>query len=371
MDKLDELYSALEKSMTKRKEGAAQLHDASSVRMLSFVDHGIPTRQPMLDLCMGHPGIPIGKTIEFFGFERSGKTTAAYHIAGSCLRMGGTVLFIDTEMGFDLDRAMECGVPMNPVGLKVINAASIDAIFRTIDDFLDKLKEVSFDRDALIIVDSVTAVECEFNLQNDFKAQGRMGEDARTIRRGIRRIGPKLAELKVPTVFINHAIETGAAYGAKLQAAGGHGLKFSTSLRVLFENEGEIKDPKKEGVKEQDRKRYGQTVKISIPKLRMAHLEKQTFTTRLMNEGGFDSFGQLLDACVEVGAIRRKAGSPNYTIVSEGKDVTTFTRSEWEDYVANHGGYDSVYEWWFTHAQKQGLMLPWNASKFAEVVEEE
>jgi recombination protein RecA len=357
-DEFDNLFKSLEKSMSKEKEKNAQMFDPSDLRMLSFVPHGIPTRQPMFDLTIGKDGVPIGKVIEFFGFERSGKTTAAYHLIGEVQRMGGAAMFIDTEMSFDPIRAKECGCAVGGSSLKVMTAASSDAIFRTIDRFLDTLKENGFERDVLIVVDSVTAVSSEATEDKTWKAQGRLGEDARVLRSGLRRIMPKLAEQKVTVLFINHAINNTNSYGKQSQAAGGHAIKFFASLRAEFKNEGEVLEAK--GDKElEERERYGQKVQITIEKLKGGHLKSMVFHTQLLNIGGFDSAGQLLDACMEIGIVK-KANNTTYVVVGRnGDEKDAFMKAEWPDWIQRHGGFDECYKWWRQHAVEKGHITPW------------
>lgn len=356
----DDLFKSLEQSMAKGKEDSAQMFGASDLKMLSYVPHGIPTRQPMFDLTIGKDGVPIGRVIEFFGFERSGKTTAAYHLIAECQKMGGAAMFIDTEMGFDPVRAAECGCAVEGSSLKVVAATTIDAIFRTVDRFLDTLKANEFDRDVIIIVDSVTAVESEMVVDDKkgWKAQGQLGSDARTLRSGLRHIMPKLAEQKVTLLFINHAISNVNAYGKQSQAAGGHAIKFFASLRVEFKNEGEVLEDKK-GKSDDERERFGQKVKVTIEKLKGGHLKALCYYTELLNKGGFDSVGQLLDACVAIDLIKKQNQLTYAVIGKNGEELDHFTRAEWPAWVDKQGGFDVSYAWWRKHAQQSGHIIPW------------
>src|SRR3989304_4132238 len=160
-DKIDSLFDLVEKEI--EKDSKAKLFGASDIRMLSHVPHGIPSHQPSLDLCIGKDGIPIGRVIEFYGKPRCGKSTAALHIISE---------------------------------------------FQTIEAFLLGLSKLKFERDAIIIVDSITGVDCEFNLAREFGETVRLGEEARTIRLGMKRIVPLLAKMKASLIFVNHAIST-------------------------------------------------------------------------------------------------------------------------------------------------------------------
>jgi recombination protein RecA len=335
----------------------------ASFEINSTVPHGIPTGQPELDLCISRDGIPVGRIVEFFGFERSGKTTAALHIAAQCQKRGGMVLFIDTEDTFEMDRAVECGCVDNDL-LKPVSAESIDAIFRTIDKFCDGI-EGNWTKDAMIIVDSVTAVECEFNLANEIGTIPRPAEDARTLRSGLRRVGSRLARLNIPCIFINHAIEDpNAMFGKKSKASGGHAIKFASSVRVEFTHLGEVKDATKKGKEPKDR--FGQKIKVSVVKVKGAHLVRTEFNTELLNEEGFHFADQLRSAATKIGLITQTgqgSGTRYNTINLETHEVeNSFTKAEFNEWV-RHCGKDECYRWFYNNAQQLKAIVPWGESR--------
>lgn len=54
-----------------------------------------------LDIALGIGGYPIGRIIEIYGPESSGKTTLAIHAIAECQKQGGTAVMIDAEHAFD------------------------------------------------------------------------------------------------------------------------------------------------------------------------------------------------------------------------------------------------------------------------------
>lgn len=61
----------------------------------------ISTGSDLLDWAIGN-GIPMGRVVELFGRESSGKTLLATHVARSVLREGGNLVYLDCEAGVDL-----------------------------------------------------------------------------------------------------------------------------------------------------------------------------------------------------------------------------------------------------------------------------
>src|SRR3989344_8743775 len=73
----------------------------------------VPTGSISLDLALGAGGIPIGRVIEIFGPEASGKTTLAMHIVAEVQKKCGVAAFVDAEHALDPDRAKAGGVKID------------------------------------------------------------------------------------------------------------------------------------------------------------------------------------------------------------------------------------------------------------------
>jgi len=342
-------------SKTLEKDASVDIFEAGDIRITSFVPHGILTRQPMLDLCIKRDGIPIGKVVEFYGLPASGKTTAAYHIIAETQKVGGIALFVDTEHSFDLERAIECGC--KKANLQVSSADSIDGVFRVILAFLAALEDVGFSKDVVIVVDSITAVGTEFDIENvPPGGQSRPGEEARAIKAGLKRIVPKLSRLKVSCVMINHVIKNPAArFGSDEQSGGGYAIKFYAAVRCKFVRIGEFYEGKKA-----DNKRLGHKVLVMVEKLKGAQQKRFSFDTKVLNDIGFDSKGQLLAALVEIGLIKDLGRRKYVRLDAEtGEEQDGFHEEDWPGILDQKGGFDKTYQWFIEQATERGHIRPW------------
>jgi len=63
-----------------------------------------------LDMALGIGGVPVGRIIEIFGPESSGKTTLALQIIASAQKEGKICAFIDAEHALDVLYAKNLGV---------------------------------------------------------------------------------------------------------------------------------------------------------------------------------------------------------------------------------------------------------------------
>ena len=351
MPSFDELFAKVNKEIAKAKDPACSIKRSGDITLSSRIPYGIPSGLPQLELAIGRPGIPAGRVTEFYGFERSGKTTAAYHVLASAQKAGGGGMFIDAESSWDEERAAACGVDPDK-NFRIGEVENIEAIFRLLLRTLEAMEGSPLDKPFVFVVDSVTGVESEINEDaNTFGKEARIGQDARLIRRGIRLANKKIANTKAAVIFINHAIATANSYGPKSMAAGGHGLKLFSSLRVSFASAGEIQDDKK-GT--DVRYRHGQKSKLKVEKLKGSKLLFQEFEIDLLDDGGFDTVGSLLEAAELTGWVER-VNQKTYKMNDQ-----EFPPADWKHVVQTLGGREMAYRTWIDWCLKNGKLDLWN-----------
>ena len=73
----------------------------------------ISTGSILLDNAIGIGGLPLGRIIEIYGPEASGKTTLALHSIAQAQRRGGICAFIDAEHALDATYAANLGININ------------------------------------------------------------------------------------------------------------------------------------------------------------------------------------------------------------------------------------------------------------------
>ena len=70
----------------------------------------ISTSSMGVDIATGVGGLPLGRMVEIFGPESSGKTSICLHVIANAQKRGGVCAFIDTEHALDLSYARSLGV---------------------------------------------------------------------------------------------------------------------------------------------------------------------------------------------------------------------------------------------------------------------
>ncbi len=323
------------------KKGDSEVFRGTDLQIASHIPFGIPSRIPQLDLSFGRNGYPAGRIVEIFGFEHSGKTCAALSAVASVQRMGGTALWIDAERQFDAEWAQENGV--DPKEIRLAYADTIEEIFALQDQWIEKyLKVPERERTPfMMVVDSITAVPSSESSQKDYGDVQRIGTDARAIRNGMRKLNAKLADAKICSIYINHAIANASSPIGGSMSAGGHALKFNAGLRIQLAKRKTVTD------EEGDDKIYrGMEVEIKIEKNRVGRTKAKQFKCFLL-ENGFDLYENLFDAFVDIGVITR-VNNRTYLFNPKNEQIS---RKDWHDYIDSRSqGIEGAYTWFIEKA---------------------
>jgi recombination protein RecA len=348
-EQIDKILNLTRKKLEKAKIDDAEITMGHDPGILSVVKFEISSGIPELDLNLGGKcGLPSGKIIEYFGWEGSGKTTAALHAIAEVQRMGGLALFVDTEHTFSKERAEQLGVDVDR--LHVASASSIESVFTILEEFILSVDEIGFTGPVLLVVDSITGVPTKGELQKEIHQEARVGNEAKQIRRGVKRTNSMLAKTNISSIFINHNISKIAAWGKQSESAGGHGLKFFSTVRVSFTKTGTVKEGDI---------RLGDKIKIEIEKLKNAELSNPIISEIYLMEYGFDKIGSLLEAACSTGWIDHPKSSKTYSLNKGSDSERQFKRSEWPEIVESLGGYYKVYNEWKEHGKVNNKLFPW------------
>lgn len=330
-------FNSLLNLLSKESEDDSQVKVYSPDQLFwgSNIPYTIRTGLPMLELCMGAPGWPAGRITELYSFEGCGKTTLSLHAIANCQKMGGAGIFIDSEKTFDKLRAKNIGIDVDN-NFSVVETSTVEGGFRTIKRTCEALKKTKMDSPFVIVYDSVTGTQNEYDLEQEIGQEQRIGNEAKIIRQSIRAIASLVSDCKVVLLLINHAIASNiGGYGKKSQASGGHAIKLWASSRVELKNLGKIKDD--------DDKRLGQKVEIFVEKNKLSGVSLDKFQCELLNDGGFNTAENLLEAMVRIGMIKRPKGARKCTYINEEEEIE-FITGEWINFAnATWGSINNAY----------------------------
>ncbi|HEW97194.1 MAG: recombinase RecA [Candidatus Parabeggiatoa sp. nov. 3] len=186
-----------------------------------------------LDLVLGVGGLPMGRVVEIYGPEASGKTTLTLQIAAEIQKKGGLAAFIDAEHALDSRYAEKIGVNIGELYLSQPNNGE-EAL--EITDTL--VRSGTFD---LVVIDSVAALTPKAEIEGDM-GDSHMGLQARLMSQALRKLTANINRTGTLVVFINQIrMKIGVMFGSPETTTGGNALKFYATVRLDIRRIGSVK----------------------------------------------------------------------------------------------------------------------------------
>jgi len=192
----------------------------------------IPTGSLALDAALGIGGYPVGRIVEIYGPEQSGKTTLALHALANA--QGRTpskvaaheseVAFIDMEHALDPTYAASIGVDLDRVIFSQPDSGeqALDIMYTLV-----RMSTVG-----LVVLDSVAALVPKAELDGEAGA-GQPGMQARLMGQALRKLTAVASRNNVLLIFINQLrMKIGVMFGSPEITSGGQALKYYASIRL-------------------------------------------------------------------------------------------------------------------------------------------
>ena len=187
-----------------------------------------------LDMALGIGGLPMGRIVEIFGPESSGKTTLTLSAIAQAQKAGKTCAFIDAEHALDPIYARKLGVDTDELLISQPDNGeqaleSCDALVRS--GAVD-----------VIVVDSVAALTPKAEIEGDM-GDSHMGLQARLMSQALRKLTANIKATNCLVIFINQIrMKIGVMFGNPETTTGGNALKFYSSVRLDIRRTGVVKD---------------------------------------------------------------------------------------------------------------------------------
>ena len=187
-----------------------------------------------LDLALGIGGLPMGRIVEIYGPESSGKTTLTLSVIAQAQKTGKTCAFIDAEHALDPVYARKLGVDTDEL---LISQPDNGEQALEICDALVRSGAVD-----VIIVDSVAALTPKAEIEGEM-GDSHTGLQARLMSQALRKLTANIKNTNCLVVFINQIrMKIGVMFGNPETTTGGNALKFYASVRLDIRRSGVVKD---------------------------------------------------------------------------------------------------------------------------------
>ena len=283
-----------------------------------------------LDIALGVGGFPVGRIIEIFGPESSGKTTIALQAIAEVQKKGGRAAFIDAEHALDPVYARNLGVNINDL---LLSQPDTGEQALEICDALVKSEAVD-----LIVIDSVAALVPQAEIDGEM-GDSHVGLQARLMSQALRKLSGNMNKSKTTCIFINQLREkVGIMFGNPETTPGGRALKFYSSVRLDIR--------KGEQIKSGDTV-VGNKVNIKVVKNKVSP-PFRTASVDIMYGEGISREGEIVDLASDIDIIDKSGAwySYNGEKIGQGKEnVKAFLRNnvelktEIENKVRKHYGF--------------------------------
>jgi recombination protein RecA len=170
-----------------------------------------------LDLAVSnrpHGGAPVGRIGEITGLEASGKSLIASHLLANTQKRGGLAVYIDTENALNVDFLESIGVDTDK--MLYVQLETVEDIFATIENIIEKVRLSNKDRLVTIVVDSVAGASTKVELEGDYDKDGWATAKAIIISKAMRKVTNMIGKQRICLVFTNQLREKlGVSFGDK------------------------------------------------------------------------------------------------------------------------------------------------------------
>jgi len=234
-----------------------------------------------LDIALGAGGLPMGRIVEIYGPESSGKTTLTLEVIAEAQRNGKTCAFIDAEHALDPVYAEKLGVDINEL---LISQPDTGEQALEICDMLTRSGAVD-----VIVVDSVAALTPKAEIEGDI-GDSHMGLAARMMSQAMRKMTGNLKNSNTMLIFINQIrMKIGVMFGSPETTTGGNALKFYASVRLDIRRIGAVKNGDEI---------IGNETRVKVVKNKIAPPFKQAEFQILYGQG-INNLGELIELGVK------------------------------------------------------------------------
>jgi recombination protein RecA len=239
-DMMKDLITSINKEFGTRVAYNLSEMDAPTI-VKRWIDTGsIQLNYAIRNSCGG--GYPEGRIIEISGPPSSGKSHLAYHAAAVAQKMGGLVVYVDTENATPVQKLADMGIDVKK-RFVYCDSHMTEEVFSIIESTITKAKQIIEKNVPIVVIwDSVAATSPKAELDGEYE-DNTIGLQARVISKGMRKITGVIGQNNVTLLCINQIRDKiGVMYGDPTTTPGGKAIPFHASVRISLSSGNPVKD---------------------------------------------------------------------------------------------------------------------------------
>lgn len=292
----------------------------------------LKSEDPLLDLYLGK-GLPFGRIIQIIGNESSGKTAISLYLMSLIQKMGGIVLYIDSEYAMEEERFDQMLDPDKTVFMEedrnVIESIE-DCIYKFLTEYGNKNIPLG------IVIDSLAQMSTVKEMTAGFDEE-LMGKNPKAISKFFRRITSKIDKYKVFFIVNNHRKEKmGVVFGDPEYAPGGKTKDFMYSIMWTASR-------KNADAIEESKKRNGIVTRLTTKKNKLAPREKrEVFIPIYFDKRFISEKTNMLENLMRYGIVEKSGSIKKKTKNKKGKETSEDTEVKTKGYTYTNNKNETI-----------------------------
>ncbi len=259
-----------------------------------------------LDSALGIGGIPLGKMIEIYGWESSGKSTLVQTIIGNAQKKGIKCLYVDGENSLDEHYAKALGVNLDDLLLIQLDEHAGEGAYNKAE------RLISTGEIGLVVFDSQNSLQPKKILDQEL-GDASMGVHARMLGQAVVKMNAAAIKHDCTVIFVSQLREKiGVMFGSPETTQGGNALKFYSHVRI---------DVRKSILKEAE-VAYANRTRVKIVKNKCA-VPFKTAEFEIVFGVGIDKVKEIIELGSETEVLKKWGSS--ITFEDEKFTLETFT----------------------------------------------
>jgi recombination protein RecA len=235
----DDLIKSLNKEFSQRVAYNLSVDEAPTI-----VKRWVSTGCTQLDYIIANRkngGLPEGRIIEIFGPPSNGKSHIALQVCKSTQKMGGIVVYIDTENATSIENLASMGIDVSK-RFVYVESSCTEEVFSIIESTIIKAKQLKKDVPITVVWDSIAATSPKAEIEGDYDQQT-VGLQARVLSKGFRKITGVIGDNNVTLLCLNQTrLKIGVMHGDPTTTNGGLALPFHASVRIQLTGGSKVED---------------------------------------------------------------------------------------------------------------------------------